>query len=226
MYRKVNKHEQTPFYHMKNLESNLEKAYVQLGISQKHQGSINTYLTLLKLKDRDTYEHSIRVGLLGIKFAKHSSLDQKALFYAGTLHDIGKILINPEVLKKIGKYNKKDMEEMKKHAEYGYKLLTGVHEFSAQIALRHHKYQQEKYPKKLKKSETKLSKGTKSEIDFYARILSVIDFYDAITTRDDHKFGKKKLNLEEIKKLLIKNHPDQELLINKLYTGKIFRAEN
>jgi len=205
---------------MKNLEENLEKAYVQLGISQKHQGSINTYLTLLKLKDQDTYEHSIRVGLLGIKVAEHSSLDQKALFYAGTLHDIGKILISPEV------FNKKDMEEMNKHAEYGYKLLTGVHEFSAQIALRHHKYQQEKYPKKLKKSETKLSKDTKSEIDFYARILSVIDFYDAITTRDDHKFGKKKLNTEEIKKLIIKNHPDQELLINKLYTDKIFRAEN
>jgi putative nucleotidyltransferase with HDIG domain len=211
---------------MKNLEENLEKAYVQLGISQKHQGSINTYLTLLKLKDQDTYEHSIRVGLLGIKVAEHSSLDQKALFYAGTLHDIGKILISPEVLKKTKKFNKKDMKEMKKHAEYGYKLLTGVHEFSAQIALRHHKYQQEKYPKKLQRSKSEFSKDTKTDINFYARILSVIDFYDAITTRDDHKFGKKKLNTEEIKKLLIKNHPDQGLLINKLYADKIFKVEN
>ncbi|MDP2908147.1 MAG: HD domain-containing protein [Nanoarchaeota archaeon] len=211
---------------MTSLEEQLEKAYSELGISEKNQGSVNTYLNLLKIKDQNTYEHSIRVGLRGIKVAEHSSLDQKALFYAGTLHDIGKILISPEVLKKTGKFNKKDMAEMKKHAKYSYKLLTGVHEFSAQIALRHHKYQQEKYPKKLKKSETKLSKDTKSDIDFYARILSVIDFYDAITTRDDHKFGKNKLNTEEIKKLLIKNHPGQELLINELYTDKIFRAEN
>lgn len=211
---------------MTSLEKNLEKAYTQLEISPKNQGSINTYLTLLKIKDQPTYEHCIRVGLLGIKVAEHYNLDPKALFYAGTLHDIGKILINPELLKKKCKFNKKDMKEMKRHSGYSYKLLTGVHEFSAQIALRHHQYQQEKYPKKLQKSKIKLSKSTKSDIKLYARILSVIDFYDAITTRDDHKFGKKKLNPEEIKKLIIKNHSDQELLINKLYADKIFRIEN
>lgn len=220
--RKVNKYEQTPFYRMENLEENLEKAYAQLGISQKYQGSINTYLTLLKLKDKDTYEHSIRVGLLGVKVAENYNLDQKALFYAGTLHDIGKILINPEVLKKKGKFNKKDIKEMNKHVEYSHRLLTGVHEFSAQIALRHHQYQREKYPERLKKLKVKLSKSTKTDIDFYARILSIIDFYDAATTRANQKFRKEILNPEEIKSLLIKNYPNQELLIEKLYTNKIF----
>lgn len=211
---------------MTSLEEQLKEAYVQLEISPKNQGSINTYLTLLRLKDVNTYEHSVRVGLLGIKVAEHCKLDQKALFYAGTLHDIGKILISPEVLKKTKKFNKKDMEEMKKHAEYGYMLLKDMHRFSAEIALRHHRYQQEKYPEKLQKSKIKLSKDTKTDINFYAKILSIIDFYDAITTRTDQKFGKKKLNQKEIKYLILKNNPNQEQLIQKLYANKVFQAKN
>lgn len=211
---------------MISLEEQLEKAYTRLEISPKNQGSINTYLTLLKLKDQATYEHSIRVGLLGTKVAKHCSLDSKALFYSGTLHDIGKILIRTELLKKTGKFNKKDMAEMKKHPECGYNLLSGIHDFSAEIALRHHKYQKTEYPKKLYKPKAKFSKETVTEIDFYARILSMIDFYDAATTRTNQKFRKKKLNREEVKQFLLKNNSDIKRLIEELYFNKIFKVKD
>lgn len=208
---------------MKSLEEQLEKAYTQLELSPKNQGSINAYLSLLKLKDQYTYEHSIRVGLLGIKTAQHYNLDQKAMFCAGALHDVGKILISPKTLKKTKKYNKKEMEEMKKHAEYSHQLLTGVHEFSAEIALRHHRYQPERYPKKLKKSEVKFSENTRSKIELHAKILSIIDFYDAITTRKNQKFKKKKLKPEEIKCIILKTYPCQTQIIEGLYSNKIFK---
>ncbi len=207
---------------MVNLEGQLEKAYEQLDISPKNQGSVNAYLNLLNIKDQDTYEHSIRVGLLGIRVAKHASLDEKAMFYAGTLHDVGKILVRTELLKKPGKFSKKEMKEMEKHAEYGYKLLSGIHDFSAEIALRHHEYQQEKYPKKLKKSEVKFSEKTKSETELYANMLSVIDFYDAIKNRTNQKFKKKDLSQEEVKRIILKNKPDYRRMIEDLYSNNIF----
>jgi len=208
---------------MANLESQLEKAYAKLGISTKNQASISTYLNLLKLKDQNTYEHSIRVGLLGIKVAEHYNLDPKPMFYAGTLHDVGKILIDQKILKKTKKFSKKDMKEMKKHAKYSYQLLAGVHQFSAEIALRHHAYQSERYPKKIKKPKIKFAEDTLSKIESYAKIFSITDFYDAINTRTNQKFKKEKLKPEEIKSIILKTYPCQIETIEKLYSNKIFK---
>ena len=205
---------------MESLEENLEKSYAELEVSEKNQGSIGSYLNFLKLKDQKTYEHSVRTGLLGVEVAKHASLDEKAMLYAGLLHDVGKILIRTELLKKTGKFTKKEMKEMEKHVEYGYKLLSDIHDFSAEIALRHHKYQKHMYPKKAYKSSVKFSKGTVAKIDTHARIFAVIDFYDAVTNRDNERFGKK-LSTEEAKQALLSSYPEHKKLIEGLYSNRI-----
>ncbi|PIZ05396.1 MAG: hypothetical protein COY57_07540, partial [Flavobacteriales bacterium CG_4_10_14_0_8_um_filter_32_5] len=86
-------------------------------ISGEHEESVKNYLNVLKAKDEATYEHSIRVGLLASRIGRHMHLDEKALFFAGTLHDIGKTLIDPETLQKTEGFDDKDMAEMKKHPE-------------------------------------------------------------------------------------------------------------
>jgi len=210
---------------MKNqrLEDRLEREFAVLNINSENQNSIMTHLGLLKAKDHATYDHSIRVGLLASRIGKYIHLDPKALFYSGLLHDMGKLLIPPQTLQKTEEFDEQDMAEMRKHPEYTYQMLRGVHEFSAEVALRHHRYQESGYPKRLPKSKVPFSVNTKLMIDFYGRILSLADFYDAIKSRINDKFGeKKKLTEEESRSILLMKNPDQRYLIEGLYSNGIF----
>lgn len=210
---------------MKTLEEQMKEAFSELSISDNNKTSITSYLTILKEKDIPTYEHCIRVGLLGVKIAKHLNLDSKALFFAGALHDIGKALIEPEVLKKNNGFNEEDARKMQKHPEYSYYLLHNVHEFSAEIALRHHRYQENGYPAELPAPKIPFSDKTKALIEAYARLLAIADCYDAITMRHNDKFGNKKLTGGEIKRMLLQKNPDRNELILSLYEQKIFTEE-
>lgn len=206
---------------MEILEEKLENAFVELEISQTNQESIKNYLNILKKKDKDTYEHSIRVGLLGVKIAEYTNLNKKVLFFAGVLHDIGKVLIDSKLLKKTEGFNDKDMEEMKNHPEYAYKMLKGVHEFSAAIALRHHKFQENGYPKEIPDFKIPFSENTEESINNYAKILSLIDSYDALKTRINDK-EKRRLREDEVKSLLLNKNSDKIYFIEDLYKNKIF----
>ncbi len=208
---------------MITLEDELDAMFAGLGTKGENKELIDNYLRILKIKDQATYEHSIRVGLLGVKIARHMHLDPKALLFAGTLHDIGKILIMPETLKKTAGFNEQDMELMRKHPEYTYNLLRGIHEFSAEVALRHHRFQENGYPKRLPKSKIPFSANTQIMIDFFARILSLADFYDAITSRVNDKFGaRRKLTNNEVKSIMLMKNTDQRYLIEDLYVNGIF----
>lgn len=207
---------------METLEEKLEKTYIELNISLENRRSIDHYLNLLKEKDKETYEHSIRVSLLGLSIAQYVHLDPKALFYAGILHDVGKLLIDKDLLKKKGRLNKKDMEKIRKHPEYAYNLLKGIYKFSAEIALRHHRFQKDSYPKKLPKSEISLPITKKRIINYYARLLSLADFYDALTSRTNKRYSEN-LKPKDMKKILLAKNSDQKKLILELYKSNIFQ---
>jgi len=211
---------------MTTLEDQLEGEFNELDISIKNRESVKTYLNLLKIKDQQTYEHSIRVGLLSSRIARHMHLDPKAMLFAGTLHDIGKALIPPETLQKTEGFDEKDMVKMKKHPESSYQMLRGVHEFSAEIALRHHIYQEKGYPKRLPKSNIPFSSNSQLMINFFARILSLADFYDAVSLRVNDKFGeKRKLSSDEVRAIVLMKNRDQKHLIEDLYANGIFGDE-
>ncbi len=211
---------------MASLENELENAFAEYNVSPENQKSIKSFLELLQKKDESTYEHSIRVGVLGARIARHMHLDPKALLFSGLLHDTGKLLVPPETLKKTEGFNEKDRAIMNDHPGHSYELLRGIHEFSAEIALRHHRFQENGYPKKLPKPGLRFSPNTCLMIDFFARILSLADFYDAVTTRVNDKFGeKKRMSPDEAKAILLMKNPDQKHLIQDLYTNGIFGEE-
>ena len=89
-------------------------------------------------------------------------LNIKALFYAGALHDIGKALTDPNVLKKIDGFTVQDMKEMKKHVEYSYRLLRGFYEYTAEIVRLHHYFQENGYGVRMPASKIPFSKNTKT----------------------------------------------------------------
>ena len=139
----------------------------------------------LKVSDEYTFKHSVDVAAGSIILAKYLGLGAdniRDIGTAGVLHDIGKIMIPNEILNKNGKLTDKEFAVIKNHPVYGYQMLSknqSIAEPIRRAVLYHHeKFCGGGYPSGLKGNE----------IPLYARVLSVIDVFDALVTeRPYHK---------------------------------------
>lgn len=136
-----------------------------------------------ELSDEETGFHVTRVAsysaLLAEEMGLTSEFVEKIRLYA-PLHDIGKIGVPHEILKKEGVLTRAEFEEMKRHTTYGNELLTAARadEVARNIALSHHERMDGSgYPAGIKGRDIPLE----------ARIVAVADVFDALTTRRRYK---------------------------------------
>lgn len=149
-------------------------------------------------RSKETGNHVKRVAQYSKDLALLYGLDIKEaqiLFDASPMHDIGKVGIPDEILKKPTKLTKKEFEIMKTHAEIGYKLLKGskrpVLKAAAIVAKEHHeKYDGSGYPRGIKGED----------IHIYGRITALADVFDALGS---HRYYKKAWEDDRIIDLLI-----------------------
>jgi len=114
---------------------------------------------------------------------------------AGLMHDIGKMGIDEKILNKEGHLNFEEWQEIQRHPEIGYRILSSSNEFSemSKYVYQHHEHWDGKgYPQKLKKEE----------ISIQARIIGVADAYDAMTCDRTYRKG---LSQKEAVRELSKN---------------------
>ena len=136
-------------------------------------------LVLNALFEKNTREmlHSKRVGEICEHIAIKMGLSEeniRNLKTAGLMHDIGKIGIDESILNKSTRLTDAEWEDMKRHPEIGYRILSSVSEFSeiAVCVLEHHeRWDGTGYPRGLKGDEICLE----------ARIVGFADAYDAMT---------------------------------------------
>lgn len=147
--------------------------------------------TLLRLarageyRDEDTGNHVIRMAKYSRVIAEQLGLSKDecdAIELAAPMHDIGKIGIPDEILRKPGRLTHGEFEIMKTHARIGYEILkdspSKYLQMGAVIALSHHeRFNGAGYPNKLGGQEIPLA----------ARIVSVADAYDALTSERPYK---------------------------------------
>ncbi|MDA8130686.1 MAG: response regulator [Elusimicrobia bacterium] len=126
--------------------------------------------------DIDTGNHILRVGEYAALVARELGQSEKfveTIRSQATLHDVGKVHIPSHILKKPGRLDDAEMEEMKQHTTFG-AMIIGDHphlEFGRRIALCHHeRWDGTGYPKGLKGEEIPLE----------ARITAICDCYDAL----------------------------------------------
>ncbi|MDP2909066.1 MAG: HD domain-containing protein [Nanoarchaeota archaeon] len=203
-----------------SIERMVENELSAIGIPIGESCFIIGYLDLVREKDLPTYYHSMRVGLLSSKIARHLGLDEKTLLIAGLTHDIGKVLIEKDILQKKGVLTEKEMEKIKGHPVYSYELLKDKYRTCAEIVLRHHKYQSNSYPKEDQGAD-KFSPDMRSRIEDCAKALSLADIYDALTTRVNYRLNKDRLSKEEVKSILLKEKPYISSIITDLYAKGI-----
>jgi diguanylate cyclase (GGDEF)-like protein/PAS domain S-box-containing protein len=176
-----------------------EKVYRQKLLEKKSIRSsiVESLKKSLEEKNMETNEHTERVAgyalVIGEKInLKISELDE--LILASTLHDIGKIAVNEDVLLKPGKLTKEEFELMKTHTEKGYRIINALSELGnvAKCVLTHHeRWDGFGYPLGL----------MGEEIPLMARIINIADSYDVMTTDRIYKkaMGKDEA-IKELKK--------------------------
>jgi putative nucleotidyltransferase with HDIG domain len=149
--------------------ANLERSY---------DITLETLGDALDLKDRETEGHSKRVTAFTIAIARAMGLPREqinTIARGAFLHDIGKIAIPDSILKKPGKLESDEMTIMKEHAYHGYQIVKKIPFLAeaAEIVYSHQEwFNGSGYPRGLKAEEIPLG----------ARIFSVADTLDAITT--------------------------------------------
>ncbi len=160
----------------------LEKLYALTdGIMDNlnYKSDILKHITIIKNYCRDTFSHMTNVALLCNLFSYWIDLDEAEtinLTICGLLHDIGKVQIPKHILLKKGALTDEEFEIVKKHTVLGYSILKGqnIPEVIKLAALMHHeKIDGTGYPNGLKDCE----------IDKYAKIVTICDIYDAMTSK-------------------------------------------
>jgi len=207
------------------LERQFHAACKELRISETNRVGLTSVLAPLRNKHAVThfhYAHSLRVGLLARQIGRFTYHDEKPLFFAGTLHDLGKCQTPIDILGKTESWNSEDQRAMQAHVMDGYNLLAGRFDVSAEIMLWHHKYQDDAYPKELPPYRHKYKETMRLLIREYGRIVALADVYDALH-RTDAKHGEKvTLTGKQIREKMFDYNPDRKILVEALYKAKIF----
>ena len=144
------------------------------------------YLYLhLPSEDELTYAHGLNVALISKIYAKWLGLnetDTEELITCGFLYDIGKFMIPNDILWKPTKLSRMEYDLVKTHAYYGYHLLShyskNVSQRVLNATLQHHERTDGSgYPQGL----------TGAEIDPFAKIMSILDVYEAMTSARSYR---------------------------------------
>ncbi|MHB1651855.1 MAG: HD-GYP domain-containing protein [Desulfitobacteriaceae bacterium] len=153
------------------------------GASKQESGEIQQLFKELASRDNGTWEHSIRVARFAAAFGDRFGLNEEQLVclrLGALLHDVGKIGISNDILLKPGVLTEEEYLEVKKHPVIGEKMLHPVKLFYPIIPMvlyHHERYDGRGYPQEL----------SGKEIPFEARIISVADAFEAMTSNRSYR---------------------------------------
>lgn len=145
--------------------------------------TIGAIINTLHEKNKREEQHSHRVSLYCEYLGHAMNLPDgeiQELKTVGLLHDIGKIAIDDNILNKPGKLTDEEWDNIKRHPEIGYRILSSVNDMAemAEYVLSHHeRWDGNGYPMGLKGKEIPLK----------SRIIAVADAYDAMTSERSYR---------------------------------------
>lgn len=135
-------------------------------------------------RDRELAGHSERVAKNAVEIGKEMGLHQEdleKLWWAGLLHDVGKIGLAESILQKPGTLTEAERQEVRKHPEYGAQIVApfcrGLPEIPDAIRFHHERWDGLGYPDGL----------VSTDIPLFARVLAVADVFEALTSHRSYR---------------------------------------
>ena len=176
------------YHYQKSLQREVEKKTEEL--LEKNRKYVNlstqvmtTLASVIDAKDTYTNGHSLRVAQYSLELARRmgkNSQELSEIYYTALLHDIGKVGVPDEIINKQGRLTDEEYQCMKKHPEIGATILENISEMpsiSVGAHWHHERYDGSGYPDGLKGEQ----------IPEIARIISVADAYDAMTSNRSYR---------------------------------------
>jgi len=167
----MQEHAEDTMYFVKSLEQDNIK-----------NSAIDSITSLLHQNSRREREHSQRVSELCQKLGKALNLpgeEIRKLKEAGYLHDIGKVVLEPELMNKNHLLTNPEWNEVKRHSIVGYRILNSFDntlDLAETVLAHHERWNGSGYPKGLKGEE----------IPKLARIIAIVEGYDRMTHDSDN----------------------------------------
>jgi putative nucleotidyltransferase with HDIG domain len=155
-------------------------------LENAYRSTLRALTAALETRDAETHGHSERVVTFSLRLGREYGLtaaEMKALEFGSLLHDIGKIGVPDAILRKPAKLTDEEWVRMREHPMHGQQILRGIKflEGAAKVVAQHHeKWDGSGYPLGLKTED----------IDICARIFSVADAFDAITSDRVYRQGR------------------------------------
>jgi putative two-component system response regulator len=169
-----------------DLTSTIERlSRAELALRQSQEEAIRRLAFAAEFRDPATGAHIDRMSRTCEILALAAGIDpQRAelIRIASPMHDVGKIGVSDEILRKPGKLTEEEMDEMRKHPFIGSEILAGSDSellmLGGQIALTHHeRWDGSGYPNGL----------VREQIPFEGRIVAIADVFDALTSERSYK---------------------------------------
>lgn len=163
-------------------------AQLEKAVDDNHElfvGTVKALAAAIDGKDRYTRGHSERVARFSVAIGQRMHIDAKELEklrISALLHDVGKIAIDDAILKKPAALTEDEFEIMKQHPVRGYKIMSQIpamKDFLPGMYMHHEMVNGQGYPQGLKGNQ----------IPLQAKIVSVADTFDAMTTDRPYQKG-------------------------------------
>lgn len=156
-------------------------------LAQSVMDNPNTFYSMIKINNYDyyTYTHSVNVSTMSMALALAAGMRDKEdlsdLGLGAIVHDLGKSKVDNSLINKPGKLTDKEFVQVKNHVTLGMEMLKENHAINERIiipvAQHHEKLTGKGYPNGLEGDQ----------IHIFGRISSIIDIYDALTTKRSYK---------------------------------------
>lgn len=185
-----------------------------------YEGTVNALILTIDAKDHYTYNHSNRVAKLSASIAKKLGIPNKTvkeIENAAAIHDIGKIGIEENILKRNGGLTFDEYQEIKKHPAIGARIVQSVPflEDAIPVILHHHeRHDGTGYPAGLKGEQIPLS----------ARIVMVADAVDAMMSARPYRDA---LMISKVERELRENAGIQfdPVIVDLILDGKVYMVQ-
>jgi putative nucleotidyltransferase with HDIG domain len=170
----------------KNAELTAINRELERRVVERTTGLLDGLISALDYRDTETQWHSRRVSLYARRLAEAIGLsggELDVVEQGALLHDIGKIGVRDSILLKPGPLTPEEWEEMRKHPEFGYRMLAKLpylHEASLIVLQHQERWDGKGYPQRL----------TGESIVIGARIFAIVDTLDAITSDRPYRKGR------------------------------------
>ncbi len=189
-----------------HLFENLQRSNQEL--MQAYDTTLEGWARALELRDQETEGHTRRVTKLTLQLAKYMGIKDSELVNIRRgvlLHDIGKMGVPDNILKKTGPLSEAEWGEMRQHPVYAYKLLSPIEYLRDAIEIpycHHEHWDGSGYPRGLKGTQIPLS----------ARIFSIIDIWDALLSDRSYRKAWERDKVISYLKEIAGKHIDPDIL--------------